>query len=89
MRMNPEEMIARARWLAESLPECDLCGCLEGLFQIGCCTVCKNCLAEHLFDNLDNPESCEALRLYVDSDPNAGDWFCEYFEDRKIPQTWY
>ena len=69
MRMDPEEMIRKARWMAECEPECSLCGTMENLFQLGSCTVCKSCLPELIFDNLEDAELCEALRLYVDSDP--------------------
>ncbi len=89
MKMDPEEMIRKARWMAECEPECSLCGTMENLFQLGSCTVCKSCLPELIFDNLEDAELCEALRLYVDSDPNAEDWFGEYFEQSRLPETWF
>ena len=64
------------------------CGSTENLFQLGCATVCKECLIENMFENIGNAEVIEALRLYVTSDPNAADWFAEYWEDERRGGTW-
>lgn len=66
--------------------ECE-CGSTENLFQLGCAAVCKDCLVESMFENIRNAEVIEALRLYVTSDPNAADWFAEYWEEKKIGGT--
>ena len=68
------------------MPECSECGNTEKLFQLGCAIVCKDCLIKNLFSNIS--AASDALELYVDSDPNAANWFEGYYENEKIGETW-